>query len=441
MFRRNHDGVYSHAGDATGYEGPVAALASDGRGGLLVLPGSGVSPLRLLLDGSYRAAGWLASGTISFDEAEHFWNRLHAVIERPAGTHVQFFVHTGAPSAPPPTPAGSNGFAAPWRAVPSDITDFFLTVGGKKERALWVGARFENDEHATPALSQLRVEFDQESYLPYLPAIYRERDCDDFLMRFVSLFEGLFDELEATTDGLAALVNPAATPARALPWLAGFLALPLPETLKLSDQRAAVAGAYARYGRRGTLAALREALRVEAGLRVVIDEPVQGMGWWSMPAPSTSCKPGVAGTWTDGGDSILGINTLLAAAEPQGAVVGTTATLDRSQLIAQEEYASPLFDGVAYRFTVYVYPGEVECAGTIEQVRAIVDREKPAHTMYDLCVISPGLRVGYQARLGVDTLLGGGPAPGRLGEGDLVLGGQPRGEIGRRSQLGVSTQL
>jgi len=160
-----------------------------------------------------------------------------------------------------------------------------------------------------------------------------------------------------------------------------------------------------------------------------------------MPAQSSSCKPGAAGTWTDGSDSILGINTLLAAAEPQGAVVGTTATLDRSQLIAQEEYASPLFDGVAFRFTVYVYHGEVECAGKTEQVRAIVDREKPAHTMYDLCVISPGLRVGYQARLGVDTLLGGGPAPGRLGEGDLVIGGRPRGEIGRRSQLGVSTQL
>jgi len=103
---------------------------------------------------------------------------------------------------------------------------------------------------------------------------------------------------------------------------------------------------------------------------------------------------------------------------------------------------NPLFDGVAHRFTVSVYPGDVECAGRLDRIRAIVDREKPAHTMYELCVIAPGIRIGYQARLGVDTLLGGGPrSPARLGESPLVLGGSPRGEMGIRSQVGVSTQL
>lgn len=441
VFRRNREGAYTYTGDAAGYEGPVAALAADGRGGLLVLPGAGGPPLRLLVDASHRPEGWIASGAIWFDEVEHYWNRLHATIDRPADTHVQFFVYAGAPSAPPPAPGGQSVFPSPWRAVENDVTDFFLTIGGKKTQALWIGARFDNDRHATPSLSQLRVDFDQDSYLPYLPAIYQERDCDDFLIRFLSLFEGLFDELEGKVDGLAALVNPAATPANALPWLAGFLALPLPETWNDNDQRKEIADAYARYGRRGTLAALREVLRIEAGVRAVIDEPVQAMGWWSMPAPSSSCTSDRAGTWTDGGDSILGINTMLAGAEPQGAVVGTTATLDRSQLITQDEYAAPLFDSVAYQFTVHVYPGEVECAGKLDQVRAIVDREKPAHTMYELCVIAPGLRVGYQARLGVDTLLGSGPAPGRLGAGELVLGGQPRGQVGIRSHVGVSTQL
>ena len=161
-------------------------------------------------------------------------------------------------------------------------------------------------------------------------------------------------------------------------------------------------------------------------MRALIDEPLQGMAWWAMPSPSTSCKPSEAGTWTDGGDSILGFNTVLASAEPQGAVLGTTATFDRSQLITQDEFGTPLFEGAAYRFLVRLYPGDLHCAGKLDEVRAIVEREKPAHTLYDLCVIESGLRVGYQASLGIDTLLGGGPAePGPLGESALVLGGQP----------------
>jgi hypothetical protein len=156
---------------------------------------------------------------------------------------------------------------------------------------------------------------------------------------------------------------------------------------------------------------------------------------------STSCQGPDAGTWVEGEGAILGFNTVLASAEPQGAVVGTTATLDRSQLIAQNEYGTPLFEDVAYRFTVAVYPGDVTCAGKLDQVRAILDREKPAHTLYDLCVIVPGLRIGYQARLGVDTLLGGEPVPGRLGETALVLGGEARGQVGVSSRVGVTTRL
>jgi hypothetical protein len=217
--------------------------------------------------------------------------------------------------------------------------------------------------------------------------------------------------------------------------------LPLPETASEGDQRDAIAAAYARYARRGTVAGLRDTLRQEAGVRVAIDEPLQAMGWWSMPGHSTSCRPGAASQWIDGSDSIHGVNTVLASSEPQGAVVGTTATLDRSHLIAQEDYGTTLFDDVAYRFTVLVYPGEVRCEGKLAQVQAILDREKPAHTIGEVCVIAPGIRLGYQARLGIDTLLGGGATPAPLGQGAIVLGGQPRAKIGIRSQVGVSTQL
>jgi phage tail-like protein len=438
VFCAGQDGAFVNAGDADGYDGPVAALVCEPEGRLLLSPGGGVVPLTLDEGASFRHEGWLRSGPISVDGIPHFWNRVHADIELPDRVHVQFYVYAGDPSAPPP-PA-SDPVPAAWRAAGSGASDFFLTFDGTKTTALWIAARFDNDAQSTPSLSQLRVDFDQESYLPYLPAIFRQRNCSDVLLRYLSLFESFFGELEGEIDRLPALVDPAAARADALAWLAGFLALRLPEAWSEAQQREAIARAYDRYARRGTVAGLREAIWLEAGVRVTIDEPLQNAGWWSMPGTSTSCKAG-AGGWTDGGDSILGLNTVLASSEPQGAVVGTSAVLDRSQLLSEEEYGTPLFEALAYRFTLQLFPGDVDCAGALDRIRAIVDREKPAHTSYDVCVVEPGIRVGYRARLGVDTLLGSGPVHGRLGETGLVLAGQPPSHLGVGSQLGVSTHL
>ena len=439
VLRQNQDGAYVLAGYAAGYEGQAAALACDRHGDLLVLPGGALAPVTLTLDGSYRPDGWLRSGSISVDDIPHYWNRLHASIDLPAGSHVQFFVYTGALSSPPPPAA--DPMPAKWRPVGSDTTDFFIALDGEKTQALWIAAHLTNDLHATPALSQLRLDFDQESYLPYLPAIFRERECGDLLLRYISLFESFYRELEGDVDDLPALVDPAAAAADALGWLAGFLALPVPETWSEQQQRDAIAGAYTRYARRGTVAGLIEVLRAEAGVRAVVDEPIQAAGWWSMPGKSTSCKPDARGGWVDTVDSMLGFNTVLPSGEPQGAVVGTTAVFDRSQLITQEEYGTPLFEAVAYRFTVLLYPGDVTCAGKLDDIKAIVDREKPAHTSYEICVVEPGIRVGYRARLGIDTLVGHGPVQRGLGETALVLAGQPPSSLGISSRLGVSTHL
>ena len=444
VWSRDQAGQFRPLGDAVGYEGPCCAITRDLGGGLLVAPGGGLAPIRLALDASHVHEGWLWSDAIFFDTLAHDWNRLHARIDLPAGSHVQFFVAIGPRAAPPPAPGSDGSFAAPWREVPADVTDFFLDLAAAgKQEALWIGARFGNDQRSTPVLSQLRVDFDQAGYQDDLPAVYRNPiDGDNFLRRYLGLFESFFGELEDTIADLPALLDPASTPAQDLGWLAGFLALPLSDSQSTGAQRAAVAGAFARYARRGTAAGLRQTLLDEAGVRALIDEPSQALAWWGLPAPSTSCLPGDAGTWADGGDSVLGFNTVLAAGEPQGAVVGTTAVFDRSQLIAQEEWGTPLFEGSAYRFLVRLYPGDLHCVGKLAEVRAIVEREKPAHTLYDLCVIESGLRVGYQACLGVDTLLGGGPVePGRLGDGDLVLGGQPRARLGVDSRVGAGAQL
>src|SRR5205823_10337472 len=120
----------------------------------------------------------------------------------------------------------------------------------------------------------------------------------------------------------------------------------------------AIAGAFAHDARRGTVAGLVETLQTEAGVRAVIVEPIQNSGWWSLPPHPASCAPGVADTWSDG--AVLGFNTVLVTAEPQGAVVGATATLDRSHLLESGGYGTPLFEALAHQFTVQIYQSHVE---------------------------------------------------------------------------------
>src|SRR6185503_4858023 len=131
--------------------------------------------------------------------------------------------------------------------------------------------------------------------------------------------------------------------------------------------------------------------------------------------------------WQGTGNSVLGSTTMLAATHPQGAVVGSTATLDYSNLITNEEFGSPLFESVAHQFTVQIHRSDLSCPETMARVRAVLDREKPAHTDYHLCTIEPRMRVGFQARLGIDAVIGGGREDIRLGsaklDGDSVIGG------------------
>ena len=133
---------------------------------------------------------------------------------------------------------------------------------------------------------------------------------------------------------------------------------------------------------------------------------------------------------------------MLASAHPQGAVLGSTATLDQSHLISDSDYGLPLFVEVADRFSVMVYRGQLGCAETLEKVREVIEEEKPAHTDYHLCIVEPSLRVGYQARVGIDAVVGGGSLPTGLGdERGTILSGDAPGEVGINNRVGIDTRV
>jgi len=458
-FHINRDSI-EFAGEAIGYDGPAAALLLDGKGGLWVHSGA-TPPVRLSAHGGCRNRGVLwSTSPIQVPGRKVVWHRLQALLQPLAvNAHLDLFVYTTSQDNDGPQPAlnSSNPFTDPrWRPVSftagTNITD--LHIGGKGAKFLWIGVLFlSNGTAASPALSQLRVEFDHPTYDQYLPAIFRDRrECDEFLPRLLSLFESFNMEVEEEIAALPALFDPKASPERFLGWLAGCLGFAIDENWDERKQRKLIAEIFQLSGRRGTRAGLRESLRLLAGVNAIIEEPILHASWWALPGSAASCCDNCASHSTDSGTasgsetSILGWTTMLAPAQPQGAVVGTSCDLDQSHLITDDDLGSPLFTDVAHHFSVAVYRGQISCADVLTRIQAVLEEEAPAHTTYELCVIEPSFRVGFQSRVGIDTIVAGTTRTLSLGSGqvlgsDTVLAGTCLNRLGIETSLGLTAPL
>jgi phage tail-like protein len=428
------DGV--RAGYAYGYSGSVAAVATGPDGDLLVHPGDAVAPLRLEMNGACGTRGVLWGGPFrnpsDRSDPRHL---LRARVELPEGAHVRLHYAQGPPGTgggPPPVDDLSElPFADPrWRCVEPDAPETLFS--GEPLDSLWVGMTFASEGLASPEVSQIRVDFDHDTWLTHLPAVYqRDSAPGDVLARWLTLFESAFDGVHDAIEGLPRLFDPDAAPAAWLPSLAEWLAAEAPEGWDSERSRELIAASFANAGRRGTLAGLRDALRRQARVEVVVEEPIVQAGWWVLPGDESEDAQAAM--------SVLGSGTMLAVGEPSGAVVGSSAVLDGSFLSPQDRFATALFSDVAHQFSLRVYRGASYSEDALATVRAVVDAERPAHTAYHLCVVEPRMRVGYQARVGVDAVVAdpAEPDPGDAArEGGLLLGGEPAGRLGTTSELG-----
>jgi phage tail-like protein len=402
------------------HAGPVAGLAVDVGVGLVVHPGAGPGLVRLALDAGRAADGWLVVGPLTAGGGPR-WHRVTLVADPPAGgAHVQLLTCTTPEDGSPPplatvTPSGSTDTPTPageWRPVARDVPDaLVLNAPGP---ALWVAAVLRGDGRVTPALRGLRVEHDHETWLEHLPALYR-RDADTarFLGRALSLFETLLEGEREALAGLPRLFDPATAPDAGpaptwLDWLAGWVAVTLDEGWPESRRRRIVAEAIELHAIRGTAEGLRRAIAAATGARARVEEPGQ-----------------LAAPWSLGHVSTLGFTTVLAGSEAQGAVLGTTAAAGGSHLIAGHEHGAPLFDDVAHRVCVQVHAAELCEPGARDRVERLVRAEVPAHVVAHVCALEPRLTVGFQARVGVDA----------------ILGRRPELALGARRPLGVDTVL
>ena len=169
--------------------------------------------------------------------------------------------------------------------------------------------------------------------LNYLPAFYAG---DEFLNRFLFIFEDTLRPLQLMAENLHYYFHPLTTPSELVPWLATWVNLVLDDNWTLEQRRNLIYTAPELYSRRGTRRGLTEYLTLYTGVVPDISEYVDGM----VLGPETR----------------LGINTTIAGRE-------------------------------RHRFTVTMYLPEMseeEISYKELNIRRIIDTEKPAHTTYQL---------------------------------------------------------
>jgi phage tail-like protein len=128
--------------------------------------------------------------------------------------------------------------------------------------------------------------------------------------------------------------------------------------------------------------------------------------------------------------------------------VGQTV-VGQSQPLADKYYGAPLFNETSHLFTVSVPAQKFPTLSKREHLRAVVEREKPAHTDYHLCFVDARMRVGFQARIGIDSIVAGPPAPlslegTMLGVETFLADDETHGRLGRigsHGHIGYDTVL
>lgn len=324
----------------------------------------------------------------------------------------------------------------PWWQAEADT--FEAPVMSPPGRFLWVAVRLTGNTRRTPRIHEIRVEHHAHSLLNRLPAVYSHDETDaDFLHRFLAPLDGLLHDLELKSRCRDILIDPLATPGEALDWLASFFGLVLDDRWAEAARRQLIAEIVPLYRLRGTMWSLGRYIEIYlAGERATAPDH-------RFVSPVIIEHFRLRGV----GGPLLGGNPQLSSRSVLGhgfRVGGATDDRSVSPLDPNHDGATA-FDTNAHRFTVLIPQplGAEQWAA----VRHLLDTERPAHTMYELCTVDAGMRAGSGLHLGISSIVGPTGAferavTGRslLGRGTL-LGGRSSGIAVEAGRLGHTTRV
>ncbi len=174
-------------------------------------------------------------------------------------------------------------------------------------------------------------QLNESRYINFLPGIYR---TDDFLKRFLLIFESVWTPIEDMIGQLYYYFDPMLTPEEMLDYLSFWIDLKLKHNWPTEVKRRLLKNAMELYRWRGTKKGLTEYLRIFTGLGAEIEEEFPGMQL------SNNTK--------------LGVNTILGGKN-------------------------------SYFFRVILRPQKGQRVEE-KEIKEIIDTEKPAFAQYELVI-------------------------------------------------------
>jgi phage tail-like protein len=381
------DDRFLHQFSATGqlmgpigsYRGKVDQLVIDSRDRLYVLNRENRSVTVLELQP--RTQGW--EGTDSptgvwlsraFDsaEAETVWHKFTLDADIPDGTmlRISYFssdsewatiageawkVDDWIARQDLPMSAKLDGLAAHWspNTVVNPVDALFF---GARGRYLWLKIEWIGSENLAPAIRRMRVYFPRISMLEYLPAVYREQEqSSDFLARYLSLFDTLFDSVEKQIDDMAKHFDPERVAGKQLRWLASWLGLSCDEHWSDEWVRRLIRAAPVLYRYRGTRRGIETLVETMTGRKPIIVEAFQ-----------------------------------FKAMREQGELKWLT---------------DDLYGDNPFVFTVLMHQEQAASEKERELLRQLIEEFKPAYTQVQILWLQPWMYLDLHTYLGINTML------------------------------------
>lgn len=506
----------------------------------------GLRRLIALSRAGYAKTGRLTFGPFDGGNSGFTWHRLYLEASIPGHCGARLWLHADDHAAEPPAPlveGSKNWFphdigvladsvdypdapraawcndsselplASPLLTCPpavgtSGLFTMLVQRSGRRVRRLtgrwlWIHIEVSGDGMATPEIAAIRLYGERFAYRDrYLPAFYRESKSgaeadevgaatpNDFLDRFLSLFEGPFTQLEAKIADSWLLTDAGTVPDASLGWLGSWIGVD-------DDRRETLRAAPWTAGLHGTVGGLLAALELETGGRLVLGGHINPMD--IVPRPGQLALATLEGTTSR--VLVLGVSdprsgkpmavlaggavtrgeilvvegwrlrrtfaTILGAdlaneddpltgglAQSGNSFVGDTLILgdaarreimalfssELPQGAADRSAVAEFFERLAHRVLLLVR--DTARTSDVKRLAEVAAAQAPAHVEVTLSIARQPLMVGAASLVGIDTFLLP-PVPikpvrigrSKLGAGDVVTG---TGRLDPRSDGPVS---
>jgi phage tail-like protein len=403
---------------------------------------------------AFVSTGQWTSAALDSGIARCVWHRLAPDMELAAHQRVRFSTYTAEVALPDTDVALLP--ASSWTQVPGAGSGQDALILSPPGRYLWLRATLESDGAATPRLCGLTLEYPRISLRRYLPAAFGSDPVSaDFTDRLLSIFDRGFRDMEARIDNGAILFDADSAPAQPnadiLGWIAAWLGLSLERSWPEPTRRALVKRAGKLFACRGTLRGLRETLLTWLGwtsLPVIPRRPVCGSR--CRPAARSPAIPTLIlehwklrrwlwlGKGRLGSDAVLWGETILGRSQLDNTARAGGTRLD----ITRNPLVDP-FNQAANRFSIFLPARHVADGRRGGQIRRLIDEHRPAGAIATIVPVHARMRIGIQASIGFDSVVGCWPSgvtldQARLGRGTVLSGTNPGGvtaRIGRTARL------